>query len=77
MTGHRPELSTTGGTSDARFIKNLARLSSSASSARQCTRWIEHVSVADVERLTDIYEAVIDSFFAPGNVTHESMSGKV
>ena len=37
----------------------------------------EHVGVADMERLTDIYEAVIDSFFAPGNVTHKSMSGKV
>ncbi len=30
-----------------------------------------------MERLTDIYEAVIDGFFAPDNVTHESVSGKV
>ena len=36
----------------------------------------EHVSVSDVERLTDIYEAVIDGFFTSDNVTHDSVSSK-
>ena len=38
VTGRTPKLSTTGGTSDARFIKDYARWSSSASSGRPCTR---------------------------------------
>jgi succinyl-diaminopimelate desuccinylase len=76
VTGHRPELSTTGGTSDARFIKNHCPVVEFGIVGQTMHKVDEHVSVRDVERLTDIYEAIIDGFFAADNVTHESVSGK-
>ncbi|EWY41282.1 succinyl-diaminopimelate desuccinylase [Skermanella stibiiresistens SB22] len=65
VTGHRPELSTTGGTSDARFIKAHCPVVEFGIVGQTMHKVDEHVAVADVERLTDIYEAVIDGFFAP------------
>jgi succinyl-diaminopimelate desuccinylase len=76
VTGHRPELSTTGGTSDARFIKNHCPVVEFGIVGQTMHKVDEHVSVRDVERLTDIYVAIIDGFFAADNVTHESVSGK-
>jgi succinyl-diaminopimelate desuccinylase len=77
VTGHRPELSTTGGTSDARFIKNHCPVVEFGIVGQTMHKVDEHVSVGDVERLTDIYEAVIDGFFTSDNVTHECVSGTV
>jgi succinyl-diaminopimelate desuccinylase len=71
VTGHRPELSTTGGTSDARFIKNICPVVEFGIVGQTMHKIDEHVSVSDVERLTDIYEAIIDGFFS-----HDSVSGK-
>jgi succinyl-diaminopimelate desuccinylase len=76
VTGHRPELSTTGGTSDARFIKNHCPVVEFGIVGQTMHKVDEHVSVSDVERLTDIYEAVIDGFFTSDNVTHDSVSSK-
>jgi succinyl-diaminopimelate desuccinylase len=76
VTGHRPELSTTGGTSDARFIKNYCPVVEFGIVGQTMHKVDEHVSVSDVERLTDIYEAVIDGFFTSDNVTHDSVSSK-
>jgi succinyl-diaminopimelate desuccinylase len=67
VTGHRPELSTTGGTSDARFIKNLCPVVEFGIVGQTMHKVNEHVSVSDVERLTDIYEAIIDGFFNHGS----------
>src|SRR5690349_980417 len=64
VTGHRPELSTTGGTSDARFIKSFCPVVEFGIVGQTMHKVDEHVAVADIERLTDIYEAVIDGFFA-------------
>ncbi|WP_158047019.1 succinyl-diaminopimelate desuccinylase [Skermanella pratensis] len=65
VTGHRPELSTTGGTSDARFIKSHCPVVEFGIVGQTMHKVDEHVAVADVERLTCIYGAVIDGFFAP------------
>ena len=65
VTGHRPELSTTGGTSDARFIKSHCPVVEFGIVGQTMHKVDEHVAVDDVERLTGIYEAVIDGFFAP------------
>jgi succinyl-diaminopimelate desuccinylase len=69
VTGHRPELSTTGGTSDARFIKAHCPVVEFGIVGQTMHKVDEHVTVADVERLTDIYEAVIDGFLAPNGGT--------
>ena len=63
-TGRTPKLSTTGGTSDARFIKDhcpvieLGLLNATIHQVDEC------VPVADLETLTKIYERFIALFFA-------------
>ena len=74
VTGHRPELSTTGGTSDARFIKSHCPVVEFGIVGQTMHKIDEHVGVADLEKLTDVYEAVIDGFFAKGGATHDNMS---
>jgi succinyl-diaminopimelate desuccinylase len=64
ITGNIPELSTTGGTSDARFIKDhcpVIELGLLNSTIHQVD---ERVPVADLETLTKIYERFIALFFA-------------
>ena len=56
-----PELSTTGGTSDARFIKNMCPVVEFGMVGATMHKIDEHVAVADLEALTDIYESVIAS----------------
>ncbi|GJL90818.1 succinyl-diaminopimelate desuccinylase [Hyphococcus sp.] len=63
-TGRRPELSTSGGTSDARFIKDYAPVAEFGLVGATMHQIDEHVSVADIAMLTDIYEAIIGEYFA-------------
>ena len=56
-----PELSTTGGTSDARFIKNMCPVVEFGLVGATMHKVDEHVAVADLEALTDIYEDVIEA----------------
>ncbi|MGE5476078.1 MAG: succinyl-diaminopimelate desuccinylase [Bacteroidales bacterium] len=60
VTGRRPELSTTGGTSDARFIKNFCPVLEFGLVAQTMHKVDEHVLVADMEALTDIYARVLE-----------------
>jgi len=62
--GRRPELSTTGGTSDARFIKDYCPVAEFGMVGRSMHKVDEEVAVADIERLAAIYERVLDGFFA-------------
>ena len=62
-TGHTPVLSTTGGTSDARFIKDYAQVVEFGLVGKTMHGIDEHVDVADVEALTRIYERVLASYF--------------
>jgi succinyl-diaminopimelate desuccinylase len=57
--GVTPELSTTGGTSDARFIKDMCPVVEFGLVGATMHKIDEHVAVADIEALTDIYEGVI------------------
>jgi succinyl-diaminopimelate desuccinylase len=59
VTGRTPELSTSGGTSDARFIRRLCPVVEFGLPGQSMHKVDEHVAVADVERLTAIYEAVL------------------
>lgn len=60
-TGQKPELSTTGGTSDARFIKNMCPVVEFGLVGATMHKIDEHVAVADIIKLTDIYREVINS----------------
>lgn len=63
VTGKEPELSTTGGTSDARFIKDYAPVVEFGTTGKTSHMVNECVQVADVELLAKIYARVIEGFF--------------
>ena len=63
VTGVRPELSTTGGTSDARFIKNYCPVAEFGLISETMHKTDERVALVDLAALTEIYEAVLDGYF--------------
>ncbi len=65
VTGRRPALSTGGGTSDARFIKDHCPVLEFGLVGRTMHKVDECVSVDSVRCLSDVYEAVLDGYFAP------------
>jgi succinyl-diaminopimelate desuccinylase len=64
VTGHAPELSTSGGTSDARFIKDYCTVAELGMLNATAHKIDEHVSLEDIEILTGIYWHVIQRYFA-------------
>ena len=64
VTGMTPTLSTTGGTSDARFIKDHCPVAEFGLIGRTMHRIDECVPVDAVERLADIYLGVLERYFA-------------
>ena len=64
VTGKRPQLSTSGGTSDARFIKDYCPVIEFGLVGKTMHMVDERVAVADLETLTQIYERFIADFFA-------------
>ena len=67
VTGNIPELSTTGGTSDARFIKDYCSVAEFGLVGQTMHKSNECVAIEDVEALTDIYSAVLEQFFQKNN----------
>ena len=63
VTGRQPKLSTTGGTSDARFIKDYCPVVEFGLVGQTMHMVDERVAVADLETLTNIYETFIFSWF--------------
>ncbi len=61
--GRKPELSTTGGTSDARFIKDFCPVVEFGLISQTMHKIDEQANVADVEALTDIYTDILRSYF--------------
>ena len=59
VTGQSPVLSTTGGTSDARFISSLCPVAEFGLVGQTMHQVDEHVSTTDIETLTDIYFEMI------------------
>jgi succinyl-diaminopimelate desuccinylase len=57
--GASPDLSTTGGTSDARYIKNYAEVAEFGLVGKTMHAVDEHVAVDDILALRDIYASVI------------------
>jgi succinyl-diaminopimelate desuccinylase len=64
VTGRRPELSTTGGTSDARFIASYCPVIEFGLLGQTMHQIDERASVADIEKLTKIYRGILDRYFA-------------
>lgn len=63
-TGRTPELSTSGGTSDARFIKDYCEVVEFGLVGKTMHQVDERVAVEDIETLTRIYERFIAGYFA-------------
>jgi succinyl-diaminopimelate desuccinylase len=62
VTGRTPVLSTTGGTSDARFIKNYCPVVEFGLVGQLAHHVDEHVPIADLEKLTAIYREVLAAY---------------
>jgi succinyl-diaminopimelate desuccinylase len=63
VTGRRPALSTKGGTSDARFIKDYCPVVDFGPVGTSMHQVDEHVALADIEQAALIYEAFLDAYF--------------
>jgi succinyl-diaminopimelate desuccinylase len=64
VTGRRPALSTSGGTSDARFIKTICPVIDFGLPNATIHAVDERIALADLEALTRIYGRVLERYFA-------------
>jgi succinyl-diaminopimelate desuccinylase len=64
VTAKEPKLSTTGGTSDARFIKNYCPVLEFGLVGQTMHQVDERTAVADLTTLTAVYRKVLDRYFA-------------
>jgi succinyl-diaminopimelate desuccinylase len=64
VTGKRPEFSTGGGTSDARFIKNYCPVAEIGLPGSTMHKVDECMPVVEIEKLTNIYTAILTAYFA-------------
>jgi succinyl-diaminopimelate desuccinylase len=64
VTSRTPELSTSGGTSDARFIKEICPVVEFGLVNRTIHQVNEHVPVSHLHELTDIYHGFLRRYFA-------------
>jgi succinyl-diaminopimelate desuccinylase len=63
IAGHTPKLSTTGGTSDARFIKNYCPVLEFGLVGRTMHQTDERTPVADLALLTAVYRRILERYF--------------
>lgn len=63
-TGRAPKLSTTGGTSDARFIKDYCSVVEFGLVGQTMHKIDERAPVADIEKLSQIYLRILERYFA-------------
>lgn len=63
-TGISPKLSTTGGTSDARYVKNHCPVVEFGLVGKTMHQVDEHVEVAHIEQLKAIYTRILRDYFA-------------
>jgi len=72
-TGHKPELSTSGGTSDARFIKDYCPVVEFGLVNETMHKTDERVATADLVALAAIYRRILDRYF-PANGASSSIA---
>jgi succinyl-diaminopimelate desuccinylase len=63
VTGRKPELSTTGGTSDARFVASYCPVIEFGLVGQTMHQINERAAVSDLEKLTKIYRGILDRYF--------------
>ena len=63
VTGRTPELSTSGGTSDARFIKNYCSVAEFGMVGATMHKIDENIQIEDIEKLTKIYTTTLRKYF--------------
>jgi succinyl-diaminopimelate desuccinylase len=63
ITGKKPKLSTSGGTSDARFIKDYCPVVEFGLVGQTMHATDERVPVADLQTLTKVYRRILDNYF--------------
>ncbi|HET9816965.1 MAG TPA: succinyl-diaminopimelate desuccinylase, partial [Xanthobacteraceae bacterium] len=63
VTGKQPKLSTSGGTSDARFIKNYCPVLEFGLVGQSMHQVDERTTVADLATLTAVYRRVLERYF--------------
>ena len=63
ITKIKPKLSTTGGTSDARFIKKIAPCLEFGLVGKTMHKVDEAVSISDLRKLTKIYSNILENYF--------------
>jgi succinyl-diaminopimelate desuccinylase len=63
ITGQKPVLSTSGGTSDARFITNICPVAEFGLIGQTMHQVDEHVDAADIDQLAKIYNEMLVRFF--------------
>jgi len=63
-TGVTPQLSTTGGTSDARFVKSHCPVVEFGLVGQSMHQVDEHVEVAHIQQLKSIYTRILTDYFA-------------
>jgi succinyl-diaminopimelate desuccinylase len=64
VLGRQPELATTGGISDARFIRKLCPVVELGLVGASMHMVDEHAPIADIEALSRVYERLIERYFA-------------
>ena len=64
VTGKQPELSTSGGTSDARFIKDAARVVEFGLVGKTMHKVDERARLDDIKQLAQIYTHLLDTYFS-------------
>jgi succinyl-diaminopimelate desuccinylase len=64
VTGSKPRLSTSGGTSDARFIKNYCPVLEFGLVGQTMHQVDEHAPTADLLTLTSVYRAILERYFS-------------
>jgi len=63
ITKIKPKLSTSGGTSDARFIRKISPCVEFGLVGKTMHKIDEAVSVTDLKRLTNIYKNILENYF--------------
>ena len=64
VTGRRPEYSTSGGTSDARFIKKYCPVAEFGAVGKTMHNTDERASLEDLETLTMVYAELLAKYFS-------------
>jgi succinyl-diaminopimelate desuccinylase len=66
ITGQRPALTTTGGTSDARFIHHHCPVAEFGLISESMHKVDEQASLSDIEQLAQVYARILELYFAGG-----------